>query len=548
MDSRPATDCESLFSWNRGELWAEDKPPFEYACDKLEAAQASHPDPSAQWQLSIAFCAFLRSFIEHSRDDALRTKTIEDLAECDLDSLLALPPVGDNELSRRLAGQRAFLSSAIDKHLSTVALEKTPDATLVAQASIDAPGVSVIIGVYNTQDYAGETLESLFDQDFANFEIICIDDGSTDDSLQVLEEFAARDPRITVAHQNNQGVSRARNVGTELARGQYLYYMDSDDLLERSALRKMLDVAKQNDLDVVYIDGYAFYDSEDLRNAYPHFEAAYDRRLDYGVLDNGADLVAALYRNGDDYVPTWLAMYRKSFLESNSIRFIEHVLHEDNAFFFVTGVLSKRSGHCHEKLLRRRVRSNSIMTQPTTFSNAYGYYACSLEMFRAYYSIDKDLSPATRSALKAFIFRTLRNSAAALEKIPESEWGAVFGLPEDSFSVKYAALMPAAASLGRARCSAKVDEFRSQLQASRKSGEEKDRRIDCLITERDNAREELSKTKLDFESQSKELAEVTEQRDAALNEVARIRQSKSFKVGNALMRPFIALKRGMSKR
>lgn len=429
-----------------------------------------------------------------------------------------------------------------------MALEKTPDATLVAQASIDAPEVSVIIGAYNTQDYVGETLESLFDQDFANFEIICIDDGSTDGSLRVLEEFAARDPRITVAHQDNQGVSRARNVGTELARGQYLYYMDSDDLLERSALRKMLDVAKQNDLDVVYIDGCAFYDSEDLRNAYPHFEAAYDRCLDYGVLDNGADLVAALYRNGDDYVPTWLAMYRKSFLESNSIRFIEHVLHEDNAFFFATGVLSKRSGHCHEKLLRRRVRSNSIMTQPTTFSNAYGYYACSLEMFRAYFSIDKDLSPATRSALKAFIFRTLRNSTAALEKIPESEWGAVFGLPEDSFSVKYAALMPAVASLGRARCSAKVDEFRSQLQASRKSGEEKDHRIDCLITERDNAREELSKTKLDFESQSKELAEVTEQRDAALNEVARIRQSKSFKVGNALMRPFIALKRGMSKR
>lgn len=113
MGSRPVTDCESLFSWNRGELWIEDKPPFEYACDKLEAAQASHPDPSAQWQLSIAFCAFLRSFIEHSRDDALRTKTIEDLAACDLDSLLALPPDGDNELSRRLAGQRAFLSSAV---------------------------------------------------------------------------------------------------------------------------------------------------------------------------------------------------------------------------------------------------------------------------------------------------------------------------------------------------------------------------------------------------------------------------------------------------
>lgn len=121
----------------------------------------------------------------------------------------------------------------------------------------------------------------------------------------------------------------------------------------------------------------------------------------------------------------------------------------------------------------------------------------------------------------------------------------MFGLPEDSFSVKYAALIPAAASLGRARCSAKVDEFRNQLQASRKSGEEKDRQIDRLETERDDIREELRKTKLALESR---LKEITAQRDAALNEVARIRQSKSFKVGNALMRPFIALKRGMSKR
>lgn len=269
MDSRSAIDFESLFSWNRGERWAEEKSPFEHACSKLQAAQASHPDPAIQWQLSLAFCTFLRNFIEHSRDDGLRMKTIEDLAACDLDRLLALPPGGDDELSRRLAGQKAFLSSAVDEHLSTVALENTSDTALVAQASIDAPDVSVIIGSYNTQDYVGETLESLLDQDFANFEIICIDDGSTDDSLRVLEEFAARDSRITIVRQNNQGVSRARNVGTELARGQYLYYMDSDDLLERSALRKMLDVAKQNDLDVVYIDGCAFYDSEDLRNTYP---------------------------------------------------------------------------------------------------------------------------------------------------------------------------------------------------------------------------------------------------------------------------------------
>ena len=76
----------------------------------------------------------------------------------------------------------------------------------------------------------------------------------------------------------------------------------------------------------------------------------------------------------------------------------------------------------------------------------------------------------------------------------------------------------------------------------------KDHRIDCLTAERDDAREELGKTKLDLESQLKKLDEVTTQRDAALNEVARIRQSKSFKVGNTLMRPFIALKRGMSKR
>ena len=96
--------------------------------------------------------------------------------------------------------------------------------------------VSVVIPVYNTEKYVREAVESIMNQTLRELEIIIINDGSTDNSLQVVEELAAADSRIQVYSQTNQGGSVARNAGIARAYGKYIYFMDSDDLLEKETI------------------------------------------------------------------------------------------------------------------------------------------------------------------------------------------------------------------------------------------------------------------------------------------------------------------------
>lgn len=100
----------------------------------------------------------------------------------------------------------------------------------------EAPLVSVVVPVYNAEPYLRECLDSLFGQTLKEIEIIAVDDGSTDGSGKILDEFAARDRRLKVIHQENAGVSAARNRGIKAARGRYLTFVDADDRIDRQAL------------------------------------------------------------------------------------------------------------------------------------------------------------------------------------------------------------------------------------------------------------------------------------------------------------------------
>ena len=103
----------------------------------------------------------------------------------------------------------------------------------------DVPGISLVVPVYNVQEYLPECLDSLLGQSFAAIEIILVDDGSTDASAEICDRYAARDGRIRVVHQQNAGVSRARNVGIRLARGKYLGFVDGDDWVDRDYCKRL---------------------------------------------------------------------------------------------------------------------------------------------------------------------------------------------------------------------------------------------------------------------------------------------------------------------
>lgn len=126
------------------------------------------------------------------------------------------------------------------------------------------PKISVIIPVYNVEKYLPATLDSLTGQTFDDFEALCVDSGSSDQSLSVLKEYAAKDERIKIIEQNNRGVSAARNAALDRAGGEYIAFLDSDDLMHPQMLETMFRALTETDSDIVYCDISRFNDGEEV--------------------------------------------------------------------------------------------------------------------------------------------------------------------------------------------------------------------------------------------------------------------------------------------
>lgn len=168
--------------------------------------------------------------------------------------------------------------------------------------AVDKIKVSVVIPVYNVEKYLQECLDSVLNQTLADIEIICVDDGSTDKSGKILDEYEQIDDRVRVIHQENAGVSAARNRGIDEARGEYVKFVDSDDALDLRACEICYNKAKAENADIV------LHNSVDMTFNEPQFSL-----LPPGVV--------------------WGGLYRTIFLKNNNIKFNESTMYgEDQAF------------------------------------------------------------------------------------------------------------------------------------------------------------------------------------------------------------------------
>ena len=122
--------------------------------------------------------------------------------------------------------------------------------------------VSVVIPVYNVEKYLKECVDSVLKQTYFSYEIILVDDGSTDASAKICDEYAAKDSRISVIHKPNGGLSSARNTGLQKARGAYVYFLDSDDYIVEYALEKLVEAAERDNADIVFFDAVSFADAD----------------------------------------------------------------------------------------------------------------------------------------------------------------------------------------------------------------------------------------------------------------------------------------------
>lgn len=222
--------------------------------------------------------------------------------------------------------------------------------------------ISVIVPVYNVEKYLGQCLDSILRQDFENFEVICVDDGSTDSSGEILSSYCIRDKRIKVITQENRGLSAARNSGQDAARGKYICYVDSDDMLVPGALRILYRSAEENASEIVSFEMAPLqYENEKFRDLKK--EEYYRVKGIYAGLKPGS-LYFCEMMEADDFVESASLLFiRRGWLERNKIRFEEGRLFEDADFSVKCYFACQKMIHIPQKLYIYRIRNQSIMMQ-----------------------------------------------------------------------------------------------------------------------------------------------------------------------------------------
>ncbi|WP_405294779.1 glycosyltransferase family 2 protein [Methanobrevibacter sp.] len=219
--------------------------------------------------------------------------------------------------------------------------------------------ISVIVPVYNTEKYLRECLDSVVNQTFRDIEIICINDGSTDSSLDILNEYEKLDDRISVFSQDNSGLSITRNNGMKISKGKYIYFMDSDDYLELTAFEELYTISERDDLDLLVFKLMNFDDEtgEKYTSEYYEMESLKDW---YGKIFNFSEIGANVLNFA---VSASGKFFKKDLIKD--LTFPENLIFEDNLFFANALIKAKKVSIYDKHLYNRRIRSNSITTTKT---------------------------------------------------------------------------------------------------------------------------------------------------------------------------------------
>ncbi len=326
-----------------------------------------------------------------------------------------------------------------------------------------APLVSVIIPVYNVEHYIEETLNSIMNQTLKNIEIICIDDGSSDKSLKVLEDICRRDKRISIYHHNNTGLGAVRNIGIKLSRGEYLYFMDSDDLLDVCALEELYNFSHNHTLDVLYFDGNVFYE-DDQQGRRKELGFNYERKSSYYGVYEGLELFYEMRMNHEFFQSACLQFLRRNFICDCKIMFPEGVIHEDNAFSFKVALSAEKAMHYPKPFFHRRVRGGSIMTTGVTFKNCFGYFISYKESLEYLNSLTK-ISPLVRKEAEVYVYRMLENAIEAYEKMPYDNRGFHMGIIKEYSYFTNSVLKIADKNIEIYRLKKKIDEMQKKESA-----------------------------------------------------------------------------------
>ena len=219
--------------------------------------------------------------------------------------------------------------------------------------------VSIIVPVYNVERYLARCLDSCINQTFTDIEIICVNDGSTDRSLEILEAYARMDSRVKIITKENGGLSSARNTGVEVAQGEYILYVDSDDYVSSTLVENVYNNAQSNNSDVVIFDYYWLRPNVAERRALT-IEPFGNKYVDSTFNADNIDF------NDYKFVPVtaWVKLYKTDLLKDNGIIFDEGLIYEDISYWSKVFVNAKRISYLNEPLYAYMVgRPEQIMAR-----------------------------------------------------------------------------------------------------------------------------------------------------------------------------------------
>lgn len=222
--------------------------------------------------------------------------------------------------------------------------------------------ISIIVPVYNVEAYLKECLNSLLNQDFnGEYEIICVNDGSTDNSIEILKEYEKTNDKIVLVDQKNKGLSGARNTGFKNAKGKYIMFLDSDDYLKHNKVISLLyEEVEKNSLDFVVADFEYDYEEKSKNYRIQRSESIKNKVM------NGREFFDLGIKTKSIMSVVWNKLYRRDFLEKNNLWFYEGIIYEDMEFTPRVYYLAPRVKYIDEVIVKYRQREGSIMSGVNT--------------------------------------------------------------------------------------------------------------------------------------------------------------------------------------
>lgn len=214
---------------------------------------------------------------------------------------------------------------------------------------------SIIIPVYNVEKYLAQCLDSVLCQTYASdYEIICVNDGSTDSSLVILEEYRKKHKELKIIDQQNKGLSGARNTGLKEAKGEYVWFVDSDDWIDKKSLEIL--AANISNEDMICFNGKRYFENGALEQADEGQTEVNMKGWDYYNK-------YALQPRKFHFVCVVLRLYKRDFLINKHLRFEERIYHEDNLFTPMACYYAQKVKVIPDILYHYRIRQGSITEQ-----------------------------------------------------------------------------------------------------------------------------------------------------------------------------------------